>query len=260
MNVSTFTPGQRRVLMVMILLIVVVFAALSGFIITSLQRPQTPTPFASTVETPAPPTSPPVVATSLPTLTPEPQEGIWSQVQLARLLDQVGRRVETLRGLTPQTEVPLNFLSDRDMSVLLRQVYVDRDLEGHLLPYTALGLLPDEPVVLRIPQVVGVYVPEQGQLYLASGQQDVSEQDRVVLPEVDRPSVQEAETEELQLLPTPTRQVPPPAAPTEAPQQVCVACPRGLVNDPYPGRCRRYVDANGNGVCDLSEPGSGSSC
>jgi len=87
-----------------------------------------------------------------------------------------------------------------------------------------------------------------------------AQQDRVVSPAVDQPSLQDAETEELQLLPTPTRQVPPPAAPTEAPQQACVACPRGLVNDPYPGRCRRYVDANGNGVCDRSEPGSGASC
>jgi hypothetical protein len=178
---TPFTPAQRRVLFVMLLLIVVVFAALSGFIVTSLQRPQAPTPAASTVETPVPPTSPPIVATSLPTLTPEPEEGIWSQVQLARLLDQVGRRVETLRELTPQTEVPLNFLSDHDMTALLRQVYVERDLEGGLVPYTALGLLPDQPVVLRIPQVIGVYVPEQGQLYLTSGQQDVSEQDRVVL-------------------------------------------------------------------------------
>lgn len=31
------------------------------------------------------------------------------------------------------------------------------------------------------------------------------------------------------------------------------ACPFGLVNDPYPGACRRYVDRNGNGICDLSE-------
>jgi hypothetical protein len=31
-----------------------------------------------------------------------------------------------------------------------------------------------------------------------------------------------------------------------------VACPRGLVNDPYPGKCRRYVDRNGDGICDYS--------
>ena len=36
-----------------------------------------------------------------------------------------------------------------------------------------------------------------------------------------------------------------------------VACPFGRVNDPYPGQCKRYVDANDNGICDLSEPGSG---
>ena len=36
----------------------------------------------------------------------------------------------------------------------------------------------------------------------------------------------------------------------------CTACPFGLVDDPYPGQCRYYVDNNGNGLCDLSEPGS----
>ncbi len=34
---------------------------------------------------------------------------------------------------------------------------------------------------------------------------------------------------------------------------VKTACPFGLVNDPYPGACRRYVDRNNNGICDLSE-------
>lgn len=39
---------------------------------------------------------------------------------------------------------------------------------------------------------------------------------------------------------------------------VRVACPRGLVNDPYPGRCRHYVDSDGDGICDYSVAGSGS--
>lgn len=30
-------------------------------------------------------------------------------------------------------------------------------------------------------------------------------------------------------------------------------CPKGMVNDPYPGRCHSYRDTNGNGYCDLSE-------
>lgn len=43
---------------------------------------------------------------------------------------------------------------------------------------------------------------------------------------------------------------------TSAPQNR-VACPFGLVNDPYPGQCRRYLDLNGDGICDYSVPDSG---
>lgn len=53
-------------------------------------------------------------------------------------------------------------------------------------------------------------------------------------------------------LPTPVQPAPQDGAdPIERPQ---TACPYGLVNDPYPGECRRYVDEDGNGLCDLSEP------
>ena len=31
-------------------------------------------------------------------------------------------------------------------------------------------------------------------------------------------------------------------------------CPKGLVNDEYPGSCPRYVDTDENGICDHSEP------
>jgi hypothetical protein len=31
-------------------------------------------------------------------------------------------------------------------------------------------------------------------------------------------------------------------------------CPYGLVNDPWPGLCRRYIDTNDDGVCDHSQP------
>lgn len=42
--------------------------------------------------------------------------------------------------------------------------------------------------------------------------------------------------------------------PTSTPVQVIrTRCPYGLVDDPYPGRCRRYVDNDGNGYCDLSQ-------
>jgi len=34
----------------------------------------------------------------------------------------------------------------------------------------------------------------------------------------------------------------------------CAAgCPYGLVNDPYPGQCPRYIDVDGDGICDFSQ-------
>jgi len=30
-------------------------------------------------------------------------------------------------------------------------------------------------------------------------------------------------------------------------------CPFGMVNDPYPGQCGRYIDRNGDQICDLSQ-------
>jgi hypothetical protein len=59
----------------------------------------------------------------------------------------------------------------------------------------------------------------------------------------------------------PTLTAPPAASSTAArsgTQVPGVACRTGIVNDPFPGHCRHYVDQNGNGYCDLSELGSGS--
>ena len=42
-------------------------------------------------------------------------------------------------------------------------------------------------------------------------------------------------------------------APQQGQESARTACPRGLVDDPYPGRCHRYVDRNGDDICDLSE-------
>ena len=36
------------------------------------------------------------------------------------------------------------------------------------------------------------------------------------------------------------------------------ACPYGLVNDPYPGQCSRYIDVTGDGICDLSQTATAS--
>jgi len=42
-------------------------------------------------------------------------------------------------------------------------------------------------------------------------------------------------------------------APTPSPEGA-VACRRGITYDPYPGRCRLYIDRDGDGFCDYSIP------
>lgn len=42
---------------------------------------------------------------------------------------------------------------------------------------------------------------------------------------------------------------------TSSMQGACAGggCPYGLVNDLFPGNCSRYIDLNGDGICDLSQ-------
>ena len=164
MSVSDFTPGQRRTVIGMTIAVVVVLAILAGFVVTFTQSLESRSPvativLASSTSTPAP--TPPPSAPSLP------EEGILPQVRAARLFEQIAHQAEMLRGLSPRAEVPLSFLDEREMTVLLRRLYAERDPEGEALPYTLLGLLPDTPATIRPRPVAGIYVPEQEQLYIS---------------------------------------------------------------------------------------------
>lgn len=41
---------------------------------------------------------------------------------------------------------------------------------------------------------------------------------------------------------------------TQSEQATTVACHKGVTYDPYPGRCRQYIDNDGDGYCDYSIP------
>jgi hypothetical protein len=72
---------------------------------------------------------------------------------------------------------------------------------------------------------------------------DLSQERRAAAPDAEEAS-----------LPGPDVAGEPASRPSLAAATILTACPLGLVNDPYPGECRRYVDNNGNRICDLSEP------
>ncbi|HET90867.1 MAG TPA: hypothetical protein ENN99_09050 [Chloroflexi bacterium] len=180
MNTANFTVVQRRTIILMVVAVVVVFAVLSGFVITSLQGWEEMSPVTT-------PSSLIPTSTSYPTPSPIPspvptfEEGIWSQVQFARLFDQIAYQVESIRGLAPRAEVPLSFRNEREMAALLRQLYAGRDLEDELSSYVALGLLPDVPISIQPHQQVGIYVPEQGQLFVSTGRYGASTDDQALL-------------------------------------------------------------------------------
>jgi hypothetical protein len=175
-----FTRRQRLTVLVLVIAVVVVLAMLAGFIVTSIQsweRPSSATSQTFPSLLPAPVSTPSPSPTPLPT----PEEGIWSQVQAARLFDQIAHQVETLRDLSPRAEVPLSFLDEREMATLVRQRYAARNLEAQLLPYVTLGLLPDVSISIHPHQAAGVYVPDQEQLYVAIGRQEIGADDQALL-------------------------------------------------------------------------------
>jgi len=179
--VTNFTAKQQLTIIVMIVLIVVAFASLAGFIITSVQSSSIAPP---SPQLPLTRSSSPIVPTSSPTSPPstlEPVEGIWSQVQTARLFDQIAHQAKTLRGLAPRAEVPLSFLDERDMTSILRQRHTSRDYDAQLAPYIELGVLPDVPVFIRPRQTPGLYEPQQRQLYILAGREENNVDDQALL-------------------------------------------------------------------------------
>ncbi len=167
MKASGFTPRQRRIVLLLVLIVIVVFALLTGFLITSFQSLESASiatpPTLSSATAPPTPTDPPAA-----TSTPTPDGGIWSQVQAARLFDQIAHQVETERALSPQAEVPLSFLNEGEMTEILRELYTKDDPPTLLPPLAALGLLPDDVMQVQAQRPAGLYVREHRQLYVST--------------------------------------------------------------------------------------------
>ena len=164
--------------MLMIMAVIVVFALFAGVVVTSFQNLESPPLSLAPRPSPLPPPTPLPTPSPIPSPTPE---GLWFQVQAARLFDQIAYQVETLRDLHPRAEVPLSFLDESEMTTLLRRLYAERSPEAELLPYTALGLLPAAPVSIHPHQVASIYVPAQQQLYVTIGQQESGADDQALL-------------------------------------------------------------------------------
>jgi len=184
-----FSSRQRVAIFLMIVLAVAALAMVSGFIVTSLQY-SNPVSLTKTIVdvVGATPSNVPLSPSPVPTTSPEadsgsptPPIGIWSQVQAARLFDQIAYQVESLRGLPPRTEVPLSFLSAGDMTLLWQRYHREHNTLEQLLAFHELNLLPAVPGRFRVHPAAGVYIVDQGQMFVEMNSQEDSLDDQSLL-------------------------------------------------------------------------------
>ncbi|MCX7683065.1 MAG: hypothetical protein N2508_14050 [Anaerolineae bacterium] len=184
MNTGNFTPAQRFIITLMSLAIVIILPMLAGFVITSVQSwhssSHTPSqPALDPIPVPEMTTPSPTEPVAFPTSSPTAEPGLWSQVQAARLFDQIAYQVEIARGLSPRAEVPLSFHQEQDMEALLTRFQGEQEW---LFPYTELEILPRAYTpTLRVPHTVAFYAPEQRQLYVSTGAREGHMDDQSLL-------------------------------------------------------------------------------
>lgn len=168
-----FTDQQRHAILIMGLLLAVVAGLFAGFTGTSLENSRraavtvTAWSDAADVTTPPPTSS---VSAAAASIAPVPTEGIWSQVQAARLFHQIAPRVASERELAAITEMPLSFLEEPDMAALFLQLHQEQDLSSQLVPYTSLGLMDQRAVASDTAGATAIYVPAHRQLYISAAQ------------------------------------------------------------------------------------------
>jgi len=170
---------QRRILLVLTFAVIVVVAILSGYIRTAVANlspsgteDRRATPVASETASPT---------AGSPLATPAQSDGIAAQVRTARVFTQIQHQVGVLRELPQLRQVPLTFPTPGEMGGLLRRLYEGRGWAEKAEPYVLLGLLPRAEVSIEARATSTVYVPEQGQIYVANGGQERSADDQALV-------------------------------------------------------------------------------
>ena len=179
MSGAGLDPRQRGVLLRLLFAVISVVAILSGYILTAIanlspsgrvERPATP----AASETPGP------TADSL-LATPGQTDGIGAQVRTARVFTQIQHQVGVLRGLAQLNQIPLTFPAEEEMEGLLRLLYLRRGWGERLEPFMLLGLVPQVEVSIEARARATVYIPEEGQIYVANGAEERTADDQALV-------------------------------------------------------------------------------
>jgi hypothetical protein len=180
--------------------VVVVFSLLSYSVLTTWPRLQQGTPSGytpptlSALTTPtarsplATPTSPitatePPAASPTPTPTPMP----LSQIDSARVVNELSRIVAGVRRLPAVEQVPVSFPTPLEVTIGLLQRYEEEQPWQHLSLYTTLGLIPSmnpppQPdVVAQTAHISSLYLPEEREILLVTGRSATTSEEELAV-------------------------------------------------------------------------------
>ena len=198
MRQGTFTPKQRRVLILLGMAVVVVFGLLGYSVATTWPRLSTPTtsgyrpPTLSALTTPTPgsPLATPtasVTATVEPSPTPTPTPVPLSQIDSARVVNELSQIVAGVRNLPAVEQVPVSFPTQLEVTIGLLQRYEEEQPWQQLSLYDTLGLvppldpLPQPDVVAQTAHISSLYLPEQREILLVTGRGTTTEEEELAV-------------------------------------------------------------------------------
>jgi hypothetical protein len=191
-----FTRQQRTVLIVMGAGVVIVFGALTYSVVTTLPTLATPTPnryagpTLSPLQTPLPgtQTSPPTPTlvpppSPTPTATPIP----LSQIDSARVVNELSRIVAGVRDLPAVEQIPVSFPTSLEVTISLLQQYQEEQPQRELAFYMTLGIIPMlEPLpqpdyVAQASHISSLYLPSEREILLVTGSGPTSPEDELAI-------------------------------------------------------------------------------
>jgi hypothetical protein len=193
---SRFTRQQRLVLIGLGSAVVVVLSLLGYSVATTLPLLSTPIsvgytpPPLSPLQT-AVPGSPAVTPTLAPTPTPSPTPTptatpiSLSQIDSARVVNELSRIVARVRDLPAVEQIPVSFPTAREVTIALLQRYQEEQPQQALSLYMTLGLIPPlDPlplpdVVAQANHISSLYLPVEREVLLVTGRGPTTPEDEL---------------------------------------------------------------------------------
>jgi len=191
MNLRHLSRGQRLILLALAVGDLIVLCLLASAVAVSVRdlasvRQATPVAILLSTASPNPSSTPLPTDTPRPTNTRVVPREFYNQSIVERVIEQV----ILIRELEPAAEVPFSLLSREQMASEMRNLYTVEEtrteVDRQWTLYKVLGLLAedatigDEEIETLTVQFSGLYVPEQGHIYVVTHRANMSAEEETI--------------------------------------------------------------------------------